>query len=164
MKTSRRIIILLSGFALLLSACARIPTGPPDTPQARATPIPSPTAEPYPLPVDKDHPDPQADPGQTIVLPIISGPPASLPAEGPWMLVRADDTLSILGLDGSPPVVLTADPYIGPPNLSTTVSPTGEYVAFMTAVDFQLHKLTLHIISLPDAKTHYSSRLTSLEF
>ena len=66
-------------------------------------------------------------------------------------------------LEGGVLLPVSAQTYVGPPSLSSSVSPTGKYVAFLTATDNRLHNLTLRVVSLPEIKLVHTIALTSPE-
>ncbi len=167
MKKLNQVILLVCFLSFFLLACSRIPSALPATPVAKPpsqseTAFP-PSPYPYPGPGDSNTPPPQPDGEETILLPIISGPSPTLPAQGPWLLFLENERLSILSLTEGSRIPVAAEKYAGPPSLETAVSPTGQHVAFLTAADNRFHNLTLRVVSLPKISTIQTISLTSAE-
>lgn len=95
-----------------------------------------------------------------------SGEPLS--DSGPWLLISAiqnapgPNSLWALNADGSGLTPLVTDtPIAGPHELQAAISPSGGFVAYLSASDFRLHDLALRLLRLPSGEDRLITSLTS---
>jgi hypothetical protein len=107
-------------------------------------------------------------PVQPIVTdePVVEPPvvdTSGLDPSGPWLLIESDEGLWATNADGSGLTQLTDIEYWS--SLGAAVQPRGTQVVFISPPSFpyDLHKMTLNLLSLPDGRVTKITDLTSPE-
>jgi hypothetical protein len=141
-------------FALLavLAACSVAPTAPP----------PGPTAPPATLapasgtPADASATPPATPASSATVAPSATAavtPAAALSADGPWLVIPANDGLYVANADGSAVTRISAASLAPAWSPQVAVAPRGGLVAYLTAADPATGQgLELHVTELPGGR------------
>ncbi len=157
--TSRSRIIGLSAVLLIIGlACLCTPSGllATSTPTQAPTLVQPPTQPPLPSPSPLP-PTPVPLPTSTP-LPATSG----LDAEGPWLLIEADQGLWAVNGDGSGLTRLTDVDYWHA-DIRDAIQPGGREIAFISPGDYSFHHMALNLLSLPEGKVVKVTDLTSAQ-
>jgi hypothetical protein len=122
-----------------------------------ASPSPTPKVKPT-IPAFPTIPEITASPG--IETPVADS--VELTSAGPWLLVETDKGLWAANLDGSGLKRLT-DVDFWDYRLPSALQPFGNLVAYISPAGFDLHHMSLNLLSLPDGTITRVTDLTSAE-
>jgi len=158
-RTSKSKSLAIAAVLLIIGlGCLCLPSGliTTPTPTQKPTPTQPPTQPPAPPPTPPPLP-PTPPPTSTLFT---GG--GQLTAGGPWLLIETSQGLWAVNADGSGLTQLTTVDYWHG-QIQAAVQPGGHEIAFLTPGNFDLHHLSLNLISLPQGNTSRLIELTSAQ-
>ena len=115
---------------------------------------------PQPLPLTQTPIVNNPQPSPLTQTPIVNN--GGLNAEGPWLLMEADQGLWAANPDGSGMTQLTdVDYWHG--SLQAAIQPLGNQVVFISPGNYDFHNMALNLLSLPDGHVTKITDLTSVQ-
>lgn len=115
---------------------------------------------PQPLPLTQTPVVNNPQPSPLTQPPIVNN--GGLNAEGPWLLMEADQGLWAANPDGSGMTQLTdVDYWHG--SLQAAIQPLGNQVVFISPGNYDFHNMALNLLSLPDGHVTKITDLTSVQ-
>ena len=156
------IILVIVSMGCLCLPANLFPTSLSPTPPVSSTLTVAPV-----MPTDTVPPVPPTDTDQPGVETPVSSP-ANLDETGPWLLMETNQGLWAANSDGSGLIQLTdvdyTDVHFYDSNLVMAVQPGGNQFVFLSpATTYDLHNMTLNLLSLPDGTITKITDLTSPE-